>query len=160
MDGSHIMRSRFLLPIEPLRVVRGRAAEARPVAALDLHEPVAVRSRPRIDRYRAAPEHRPDIERAAWPREGDAMKQRCEMARGKARARRACVGTAVALGRLRSEAGQGTVEYVGLVLMMAVLMAGVVAAVGGLDDMSAVGRELAGAITKKIIQAVQKVTFS
>jgi len=58
------------------------------------------------------------------------------------------------------ESGQGTVEYVGLVLMMAVLMGGVVAAVGGLDDMTSVGRELAGAITKKIVQAVQKITFA
>jgi hypothetical protein len=86
------------------------------------------------------------------------MKQRCEAAMAWAH-----LGLTAAPERLkavRSESGQGTVEYVGLVLMMAVLMAGVVAAVGGLDDMTSVGRELAGAITKKIIQAVQKITFS
>jgi hypothetical protein len=57
-----------------------------------------------------------------------------------------------------SESGQGTVEYVGLVLLVAVLMGGMVAAVGGLNSLP--GKELADAITKKIIQAVQKVTFA
>jgi hypothetical protein len=59
---------------------------------------------------------------------------------------------------LRSERGQGTVEYVGLVLLVAVLMGGMVAAVGGLNSLP--GKELAEAITKKIVQAVQKVTFA
>ncbi|MGB2852753.1 MAG: hypothetical protein WBB30_05045 [Solirubrobacterales bacterium] len=54
--------------------------------------------------------------------------------------------------------GQGTVEYVGLVLLVAVLMGGMVAAVGGLNSLP--GKELADAITKKIVQAVQKVTFA
>jgi hypothetical protein len=54
--------------------------------------------------------------------------------------------------------GQGTVEYVGLVLLVAVLMGGMVAAVGGLNSLP--GKELAEAITKKIVQAVQKVTFA
>ena len=60
--------------------------------------------------------------------------------------------------RLRGERGQGTVEYVGLVLLVAVLMGGMVAAVGGLNSLP--GKELAEAITKKIVQAVQKVTFA
>ena len=54
------------------------------------------------------------------------------------------------------ERGQGTVEYVGLVLLVAVLMGGMVAAVGGLNSLP--GKELAEAITKKIVQAVQKVS--
>jgi hypothetical protein len=61
-------------------------------------------------------------------------------------------------GSLGSERGQGTVEYVGLVLLVAVLMGGMVAAVGGLNSLP--GKELAEAITKKIVQAVQKVTFA
>jgi len=60
--------------------------------------------------------------------------------------------------RLRDQRGQGTVEYVGLVLLVAVLMGGMVAAVGGLNSLP--GKELAEAITKKIVQAVQKVTFA
>jgi hypothetical protein len=56
------------------------------------------------------------------------------------------------------ERGQGTVEYVGLVLLVAVLMGGMVAAVGGLNSLP--GKELAEAITKKIVEAVQKVTFA
>jgi hypothetical protein len=58
----------------------------------------------------------------------------------------------------RGQSGQGTVEYVGLVLLVAVLMGGMVAAVGGLNSLP--GKELAEAITKKIVQAVQKVTFA
>ncbi len=63
------------------------------------------------------------------------------------------------LSRLTSERGQGTVEYVGLVLLVAALMGGMVAAVGGLGSLSGIGKELAEAITKKIIQGVQKITF-
>ena len=59
---------------------------------------------------------------------------------------------------LEGERGQGTVEYVGLVLLIAVLMGGMVAAVGGLNSLP--GKELAEAITKKIVEAVQKVTFA
>jgi hypothetical protein len=69
-------------------------------------------------------------------------------------------GTVEAIrARLGSERGQGTVEYVGLVLLMAALMGGMVAAVGGLGSLSGIGKELAEAITKKIVQGVQKVTF-
>ncbi len=62
--------------------------------------------------------------------------------------------------RLGSETGQGTVEYVGLVLLVAALMGGMVAAVGGLGSLSGIGKELGEAITKKIVQGVQKITFS
>jgi len=58
---------------------------------------------------------------------------------------------------LGDERGQGTVEYVGLILLVAVLMGGMVAALNGF---SAPGKELAEAISKKIVQAVQKITFS
>ncbi len=61
--------------------------------------------------------------------------------------------------RLRAERGQGTVEYVGLILLVAALMGGMVAAVGGLGSLSGIGKELAEAITKKIIQGIQKITF-
>jgi hypothetical protein len=61
--------------------------------------------------------------------------------------------------RLAAEQGQGTVEYVGLVLLVAALMGGMVAAVGGLGSLSGIGKELAEAITKKIIQGIQKITF-
>ena len=53
---------------------------------------------------------------------------------------------------LREQRGQGTVEYVGLVLLVAALMGGMVAAVGGLGSLSGIGKELAEAITKKIVQ--------
>lgn len=62
------------------------------------------------------------------------------------------------LGGPRAERGQGTVEYVGLVLLVAVLMGGMVAAVGGLNSLP--GKELAEAITKKIVEAVKKVSFT
>ena len=61
--------------------------------------------------------------------------------------------------RLACERGQGTVEYVGLVLLVAALMGGMVAAVGGLGSLSGIGKELAESITKKIVQGVQKITF-
>ena len=69
-------------------------------------------------------------------------------------------GAAIAgrLQWLREERGQGTVEYVGLILLVAVLMGGMIAAIGGLNSLP--GKELAEAITKKIVQAVQKVTFA
>jgi hypothetical protein len=59
--------------------------------------------------------------------------------------------------RLRSEIGQGTVEYVALILLVALVMAGVVAAMKGFktDD----GQALADAILAKIKQAVQQVKF-
>jgi len=61
------------------------------------------------------------------------------------------------LVRLRSEAGQGTVEYVALILLVALVMAGVVAAMKGFrsDD----GKELGDAIISKIKEAVRRVKF-
>ena len=63
----------------------------------------------------------------------------------------------IALARLRSQAGQGTVEYVGLILLVALLMVGMVAAMKGFQG--AQGLELAETIVDKIRGAVNKVTF-
>ena len=57
----------------------------------------------------------------------------------------------------RSDAGQGTVEYVGLILLVALLMVGMVAALKGFQG--AQGLELAETIVDKIRGAVNKVTF-
>ncbi len=59
--------------------------------------------------------------------------------------------------RMRSEAAQGTVEYVGLILLVALLMVGMVAAMKGFQG--AQGLELAETIVDKIRGAVNKVTF-
>ena len=58
---------------------------------------------------------------------------------------------------LRESRGQGTVEYVALILLVALVMAGVVAAMKGFrtDD----GKELGDAILAKIKSAVKKVEF-
>ena len=62
-----------------------------------------------------------------------------------------------ALAALRGERGQGTVEYVALILLVALVMAGVVAAMKGFrsDD----GKELGDAIIAKIKEAVRRVKF-
>ncbi len=73
---------------------------------------------------------------------------------------RLALALSAARERLGAERGQGTVEYVGLVLLVAALMGGMVAAVGGLGSLSGIGKELAEAITKKIVQGVQKITFA
>ena len=59
--------------------------------------------------------------------------------------------------RLRREGGQGTVEYVALILLVALVMAGVVAAMKGFrsDD----GKELGDVLLGKIKEAVRKVQF-
>ena len=62
-----------------------------------------------------------------------------------------------AAARFRSQAGQGTVEYVGLILLVALLMVGMVAALKGFQG--AQGLELAETIVDKIRGAVNKVTF-
>ena len=54
--------------------------------------------------------------------------------------------------RLAGTSGQGTVEYVGLVLLMAVLIAGVVKASGGFSDTG-----IADAVVKKIKGAITGV---
>ncbi|MFM9043701.1 MAG: Flp family type IVb pilin [bacterium] len=53
--------------------------------------------------------------------------------------------------------GQGTVEYVGLILLVALLMVGMVAAMQGFQGRQ--GLELASTIVDKIRGAVCKVTF-
>ena len=59
--------------------------------------------------------------------------------------------------RIRGQVGQGTVEYVALILLVALVMAGVVAAMKGFksDD----GKELGDVIIGKIKEAVRKVQF-
>ena len=57
----------------------------------------------------------------------------------------------------RSERGQGTVEYVGLILLVSLLMVGMVAAMKGFNGKQ--GTELADVIVDKIKEAVGKVTF-
>jgi hypothetical protein len=58
---------------------------------------------------------------------------------------------------LRSERGQGTVEYVALILLVALIMAGVVAAMKGFKTDE--GKELGDVILGKIKESVKKVTF-
>ena len=58
---------------------------------------------------------------------------------------------AVARG-LRAQAGQGTVEYVGLILLVAVIVAGVVSASKGIGD-----KGIAETIVKKLKSAVEGV---
>jgi hypothetical protein len=62
-----------------------------------------------------------------------------------------------AIRRLASETGQGTVEYVGLILLVSLLMVGMVAAMKGFNGKQ--GTELADVIVNKIKEAVDKVTF-
>ncbi len=73
-----------------------------------------------------------------------------------------CFGLAHAnlhrLGRaLRSQAGQGTVEYVALILLIALVMAGVIAAMKGFKTDQ--GRDLGDVILGKIKDAVRKLAF-
>ena len=58
---------------------------------------------------------------------------------------------------LLSARGQGTVEYVALILLVALVMAGVVAAMKGFRTDE--GKELGDVIIGKIKQAVRKVQF-
>jgi hypothetical protein len=59
--------------------------------------------------------------------------------------------------RLARQAGQGTVEYVALILLVALVMAGVVAAMKGYKTDG--GKDLGDAIVGKIKDAVGKVQF-
>jgi hypothetical protein len=59
--------------------------------------------------------------------------------------------------RLGSERGQGTVEYVGLILLVSLLMVGMVAAMKGFNGNE--GTQLAELIVSKIRQAVSAITF-
>jgi hypothetical protein len=58
---------------------------------------------------------------------------------------------------LEGERGQGTVEYVGLILLVSLLMVGMVAAMKGFNGKQ--GTELADLIVNKIKQAVNAITF-
>jgi Flp pilus assembly pilin Flp len=62
-----------------------------------------------------------------------------------------------AIHALAEERGQGTVEYVGLILLVSLLMVGMVAAMKGFNGKQ--GTELADVIINKIKEAVDKVTF-
>ncbi len=53
----------------------------------------------------------------------------------------------------RAAAGQGTVEYVGLILLVAVILAGVIAA----TRHAAGGADIAGLIVKQIQRAIETV---
>ena len=57
----------------------------------------------------------------------------------------------------REARGQGTVEYVALILLVALVMAGVVAAMKGFRTDE--GKELGDVIIGKIKEAVRKVEF-
>jgi hypothetical protein len=56
-----------------------------------------------------------------------------------------------------SQRGQGTVEYVALILLVALVMAGVVAAMKGFKTDE--GKELGDLVIGKIKEAVRKVEF-
>jgi hypothetical protein len=56
-----------------------------------------------------------------------------------------------------AQSGQGTVEYVGLILLVSLLMVGMVAAMKGFSG--AQGTELAELIVDKIQSAVDKISF-
>jgi hypothetical protein len=58
---------------------------------------------------------------------------------------------------LRARAGQGTVEYVALILLVALVMAGVIAAMKGFKTDE--GKQLGDVILGKIKEAVRKVQF-
>ncbi len=58
---------------------------------------------------------------------------------------------------LGSARGQGTVEYVALILLVALVMAGVVAAMKGFR--TGEGKELGDVIVGKIKEAVKRVQF-
>ena len=59
--------------------------------------------------------------------------------------------------QLRDETGQGTVEYVALILLVALVMAGVIAAMKGFKTDQ--GKDLGEAILGKIRAAVDKIEF-
>jgi hypothetical protein len=72
-------------------------------------------------------------------------------------ARAAGRGLAVTARRLARDAGQGTVEYVALILLVALVMAGVVAATKGFKTTQ--GQDLGKALLDKIKDAVNEVKF-
>lgn len=74
------------------------------------------------------------------------------------RAERLGYGVWMRISTLRSERGQGTVEYVGLILLVSLVMVGVVASLKGFTGSS--GMELADVIVKKIRQGVDSIKFN
>lgn len=66
-------------------------------------------------------------------------------------------GRRAATGALASRRGQGTVEYVGLILLVSLLMVGMVAAMKGFTGES--GLEIAEVIVGKIKGAIQAITL-
>lgn len=75
-------------------------------------------------------------------------------------AARLLLAAQLASGRLVAQPhrrGQGTVEYVGLILLVALLMVGMVAAMKGFQGKQ--GLELAQTIVDKIREAVGQVKF-
>jgi len=61
------------------------------------------------------------------------------------------------LTELGAQRGQGTVEYVGLILLVALLMVGMVAAMKGFQGKQ--GIQLAETIVDRIREAVNQVSF-
>ncbi len=61
------------------------------------------------------------------------------------------------LERLGPESGQGTVEYVGLILLVSLLMVGMVAGMKGFSGTQ--GTELAEVIVDKMRAAIDKISF-
>jgi hypothetical protein len=61
------------------------------------------------------------------------------------------------LGRLGGQAGQGTVEYVALILLVALVMAGVVTAMKGYKTDQ--GKSLGDTVLQKIKDSVDHVQF-
>ena len=66
-------------------------------------------------------------------------------------------GTRAAARRVSPERGQGTVEYVGLILLVSLLMVGMVAAMKGFNGEQ--GTQLAELIVTKIKSAVNAISF-
>jgi len=65
--------------------------------------------------------------------------------------------TLASAAALRDARGQGTVEYVALILLVALVMAGVVAAMKGFRTDE--GKELGDVLIGKIKEAVRRVQF-
>jgi hypothetical protein len=61
------------------------------------------------------------------------------------------------LGQLGKQAGQGTVEYVALILLVALIMAGVVTAMRGYKTDQ--GKSLGDTVLQKIKDSVDQVKF-